>query len=1035
MWGVIIGIRILGPLELVAADRSWKIGGPRDQVVLAMLALRVHRVVSVGQLIDAVWGDHPPPSARGQVQTSISTLRKLLADAGMPDAIKTRSSGYVLEVIEENLDSARFTALVAAAQQQAAAEQRDVAAETLRGALDLWRGPALHGIRSDLVHNAVAALEEARLTAAEERTRLELELGRHGAIIGELRALVAEHPWRERLYAFLMLALYRTGRQAEALGVYRQAREVLVTDVGIEPGQELRDLERAVLSKDHSLDLRLSEPEAQAVPQAGEPGDEPAAIPRQLPATIADFVGRDDQLADITRFLTGRHHAVRYAVPVVAISGMGGVGKSTLALRVAHELGTTFTDGHMYVDLGEPGGDRSAHTLLGRFLRALGVPASLIPDGLGERVEVYRSKLADKRLLLVLDDAAGEEQVLPLLPGSPSCAVIVTSRSRLTGLPGAQTVRLDPFDDETSAELLARVVGARRLEDERDAAVEVIEYCGGLPLALRIAGARLASYPNWRVGRLARRLADDARRLDELSHGGMAVRTSIGQAYHGLPAVAQRLLRLLATTTVQDFPGWTAAALLDTDRTDAEDAVDRLVEVQLLDVLRDGAGRIRYRLHDLVRVFAQERLADTETGADRRAAVHRVLGAWLALAEMAHRKEYGGDYAIVHGSAPRHVLPEWADEDPVGAPMEWLDDERTALVSVVRQAAAAGLDELCWDLALTAAGLFHLRGYLEDWREAAELAHAAAVRAGNHAGTAAMLYTLGSLHLYRKQFRAAGRRYTEAYTLFESAGNPRGQALVVCGAAFVDRLQGTFGARLAVYETALASMRAAGDLIGQACILTNMARFQLDEDGPGEAGRLLAEALELCRRANNQRGETRVLAGLAELYRRTRQVARARRTLGDVLQTMRQTGDRAGEAHTLYSFGLVRLDEGQLDTAEATLAHALSIAERIGDRLIEGQVHYAFGEIAVVRVDYAAAARHLEQARAVFGELGLGLWLAKTHLLLAEVHAALGAGKSAGADLELARELLSTVDSRQSDRLTRRVELVRAVQLADGIAG
>lgn len=1023
--GVIdLGLRILGPIELVTDLRMFKIGGPREQVILATLALRAKRVVSVQQFVDVVWGDEPPPTARGQIQTSISALRKLLAGAGLPEAIRTRSFGYLLDVADEDLDSALFSTMVATAHRQAAEGQTVVAAATLRDALNLWRGPAVAGVYSDLVRNAAAVLDEARLTAAEELVRLELELGRHVDITGELQALIAEHPWRERLYGFLMLALYRSGRQAEALEVYRRARAVLTTEVGIEPGQELRDLERAVLRRDPSLDL----PAARA-----EVGERPAVIPRQLPRSIADFIGCDDHIAEITRVLTDHvSPAARYAVPIVAISGRGGVGKSTLALRAAHELGSAFPDGHIYVDLQGPDGGGGLPALLARLLHALGVHGSVIPERLAERVEMYRSRLADQRLLLVLDDATSEEQVVPLLPGSPSCAVIVTSRARLVGLPGAHWIDVDTFDNETSTELLARIVGAERLRAEKEAVAEVVRYCGGLPLALRIAGARLASRPHWRIAELARRLKNEVRRLDELSHNGLAIRPSISLTYCGLPDRAMRLFRLFALIRIPDFPGWIAAALLDTGIAEAEDVLDRLIEAQMLDAVRGQDGRIRYRLHDLIRVYAQERLMETETDAERRAALERMLSAWLTLAGIAHRKEYGGDYTILHGSAPRLHLPEWADEDPIGSPMEWLDNERVALVSAIRQAAAANLDEMCWDLALTSVSLFEVRGYLDDWRETAELAHAAAVRAGNRTGTAAMLYSLGSLHVFQKQLDDAEQRFAEALALFESAGNVHGQALVLRSAALIDRWHGQFDTMLAKYEDALAKMRIVGDLIGQASVLTSLAKFRLDEGDVDEADALLSAALALCRQAGYRRGEAHVMSQFAELHLRTHQVALARRALNDVLRTVREAGDRMGEAHALYGIGLVRREEGQLDSAVATLVHALSIGERIGDRLIQGQVRYALGEIAIGLVDNVTALRHLDRARTLFGELRSVLWLAKTYRLLAEVHTADGDNTLARADLEQACGLLSGIDSKQSIQLIRQLERMKAARLADG---
>ncbi|MFE2752774.1 BTAD domain-containing putative transcriptional regulator [Actinosynnema sp. NPDC059335] len=999
--------------------------------MLAMLALRANRVVSVDQLIDVVWGDDPPPTARGQVQTSVSVLRKLLADAGMPNAIKTRSSGYVLEVGEDDLDSKRFGALVATAHRQAAENRIEQAAETLSSALGLWRGPVFDGLHNDLIRNAAAVFEEARLTAAEERVRLELELGRHAAVTGELRSLVAEHPWRERLYSFLMVALYRSGRQAEALEVYRQAWTVLTTEVGIEPGQELRDLERAVLCSDGSLDLRPAEPEA------GPPAvEEPARTPRQLPGSIADFVGREDHIADVVGYLTGRDDgAARYAVPIVAVSGRGGVGKSTLALRVAHEVGGHFPDGHLYVDLRGPDRAEGARELLGRFLRALGTPDAAVPHGLEERASAYRSRLADKRVLVVVDNATDEEQVLPLLPGSPTCGVVVTSRSRLVGLPGAHGVEVEPLDPESATGLLARLVGAERVRAEERAVADIVRYSGGLPLAVRIAGARLAARPHRRIGELAGRMADEDRRLDEFSHQGVDLRSSIDLTHRGLAAPVRRLLRLLALTDAPDFPGWTAAALLDTSPGEAEELLDELVEARLLAALRDDAGRVRYRFHDLIRAYARERLAEAEPAAARRDALARVLGGWLSLAEAAHRKEHGDSYVTVHGRAPRRRLPEWAEQDPVGDPAAWLADERGALVAAIRQAAAVGLSEPCWDLALTAAGLFEVRGHPDDWREALDLVHAAALRAGDRTGTAATRYAFGALHLAHQRLDDADASFAEALDLFVADGNVPGEAMVLRARAVVDRRRGRFDPVRGGYETALDRLREVGDLVGQAAVRANLARFQLAEGEVRKAKALLNEALELYGRADHRRGEADVLCGFAELYLHTHQLALCRQALSRGLRTARDLGDRSGEAYALYCFGLVRRDEGQLDGAAATLAHARNVGEDVGNRLVAGLAGYALGEIALVQVENTAAAEHLERARDVFDALGSVLWLARTHLLLSEAHAAAGAVGSVRRDLDRAAGLLSGVRSRQADRLRRQVVLRRAAHLPAEAAG
>ncbi|MBP2329094.1 DNA-binding SARP family transcriptional activator [Kibdelosporangium banguiense] len=1017
----------MGPLELISDGRSVKIGGPRERVVLAALALRVNRVTSFAQLMEAVWDDDPPLTARGQIQSSVSALRRLFTDCGLPEAIKTHASGYLLNLSDDDLDSERFSKLVATAHQQIAERRTADAAATLRMALSLWRGPAMDGVQSDHVARAASVLDDGRLTATEERLRLDLELGRHEELVSELLTLLTENPWRERLYGFLMLALYRCGRQTDALDVCRRARAVLANEMGIEPNQELRGLEQAILNRDPSLD---------SPSDAGSRGTgEHVACPRQLPSSIADFIGRDDHLAEIKRILTDEQtDAARYAVPVIAISGRGAVGKSALALRAAHELAESYLDGHIYADLRGLTGGNATSALLARFLRALGVE-SVLPDDLAERIEMFRSRVAGKRLLMVLDDVTSEEQVLPVLPGSPRCAVVVTSRARLAGVPGAHWIDVDTFDDATSMEMLARIVGWPRLKAEPEAAAQLVTYCGGLPLALRIAGARLASRPQWRIAELTRRLKSEVRRLDELSHRGLEVRSSIALTYRSLPEQAQRLFRLCALIKAPDFPGWTAAALLNTDLRQAEDALERLVDVQMLDTKVGEDGQLRYSVHDLIRVYAQECLTESETAEERDAALRRMLGARLALAERAHRKEFGGDYTILHGSEPRLDLAEWDTHDLIGCPMKWLDNERAALVSSVRQAAEAGMDELCWDLALTLMSLFEIKGYTDDWRETSELAHAAAVRAGNRVGIAAMLYSLGTLHMTQNHLADADHSFTSALEIFEAENNLHGQALVVRNAAFIDSTWARFGTMLARYNSALVKMRAVGDLIGEVHILTSMAKFRVDEGEFDEADRMLSGALALCGQAGYERGVTHVQTSLSELYLATGQLGLARRALNDVLRTAREIGNRVGEAHALYGLGVVRRREGRMDSAEATLAHALSVAEGVGDRILVGQARHMLGDIAIARADYATAGKHIEQAMWLFEELGMLLWQAKALILLSEVHDDAGENELMKADLEQARCLLAGIGAKQSDRLLRQLDEARSALVPESSRG
>ena len=1026
-----LGLRLLGPLEFSVDGVELDLGGSRQRVVLAMLALNANRVTTVEQLIDAVWSDAPPTTARAQIQICVSGLRKVLTDSVVTANIRTRPPGYMLEISKEDLDTCQFAGLVETARAHVDAGRKSEAVATLRSALALWHGPAVAGVRSDLVRRGAAYLEDSRLAAVMERIRLDLELGRHEEVIGELHTLVEEHPLREPLHEQLMLALYRSGRQAEALDVCRRVRAILVEELGIDPGQQLQQLERAILKRDPSLDLVA--PSQVATVRPARAGEQPSVVPRRLPASIGDFTGRRGQLVEIKCALSEEAEAIRYGTCIVAISGKGGVGKSTLAVRAAHELRDVYPDGHLYGVLEAPDGVDRTGGVLARFLRALGVDGSAIPEDLEERGDMYRSRLAGKRVLVVLDGAISEDQVLPLLPAGPGCAVLVTSRARLSGLPGAYFVDVDVFDIDLSLEMLGKIVGEDRVAAEHEAAVELVKFCGGLPLAMRIAGARLASRPHWRLDILVARLRNTARRLDELSYRGLELRSSIGLTYRALPGQAKRLFRMFSLITTPDFPEWTAAALLDIDAYDAAEVVESLVEAQLLDTVRYPGERLRFRFHDLIRVYASERLDAEESAEERAAAVERLLGAWLARAEQAHRREYGGDYTILHGSAPRWHPP--GEDVTIDNAMEWFESERRSLVSAVHLAAEFGLDEMCWDLAHTSVTLFEVKGYFDDWRDTAERALDLAERKSNRRGQAAMQYSLGTMRMFQKRLEEAEAHFECALVNFDAEGDMHGRALVLRNAATVDRLRNRVAAMVAKYDGALEGMREVGDLVGEAHVLQSLAKVWIDEGDSDRARGLLESALVCCKQVNYMRGEAQVLNRFAEFYLDTNQVEQAHQALNRVLLIVRNIGDRIGEAFALYRLGVVRQRTGRLDNAETTLQHALSLARRVGERMVEGQALYALGEIALATGVAAAGAEYIDEARALFEEFGSMVWHAKALILLSDVCHGRGEIEQARRYVDDAIGLLNAVDSMEAARLRVRLQTTRSALLACGSAG
>jgi DNA-binding SARP family transcriptional activator len=993
--------RILGPLEVLAGSRRLELGGSRQQTVLAMLLLNANGVVSVDRLEEAIYGEELPPTARTQAMIAISALRRLLAGHGDEAAISRRAQGYVLQTADGGLDALRFGELVVRAQAARDAGDLAEAAAHYRDALRLWRGPALQGIDSLLVRAAATGLDEQRMAAIEDRMALELDLGRHHELIGELVGLAEQFPLRDRLHGQLMLALYRSGRTAEALQAYQQVRRMMIDELGIEPGGELQRLQHAILASDPALDLPAG---PVSVPPVTRP------VPQLLPADIADFTGRAEQVSRIREQLTAAAAgSPLLAVPVVVITGQGGVGKTSLAVHAAHGLARRFDDGQLFADLhGATARPARPAQILERFLRALGVPFPQIPDGLDERAEAYRNLLAGRRVLVVLDDAAGESQVMPLLPGSESAAVLVTSRGALAGLAGATRIPLGVFEAAQSVELLGRIAGSVRVGAEREAAARVTEQCGHLPLALRIAGGRLAVRPHWDVRQLAERLADQARRLDELELGELGVRASISLSYYAAGEAARRLLRRLALLEVPVFSGWVCAPLLDRQPADADDVLDELVSARLIEPAGTASGAAgQYRFHDLIRLFARERLAAEEPAAERQAALERALGGLLFLGEQALRRHVGASYLVLDPAALRWPLPDPLTDVLVSDPIAWLEREKSALVAGVRQAADAGLVEQCWSLATIADEL--LDESLDDWQHTAEVALAATRRAGHARGEAAALYFLGSVYEERGQLVAARRTLEEAARLFRDAGDDHGFALAILQTAVIDRVTGRLDAAAAGFEQALAILRTTHDQPQVAYVLHNLARVRLESGHAGLAQELLTEALQLtealrlARVGLGERIEAQVLYVLGEAQLQSGAPAEAAATFARALARVSDSGDQVGETHVLHGVGLAALRQGQHDNARDALTHALELADTIGVPVAAARARLGLSELALASGDAGKAVALASQAAAVCRDVGAKLEQARALTVLSDAHRA--AGDAAAAEAAAAQAI------------------------------
>ncbi|SPL90025.1 transcriptional regulator, SARP family [[Actinomadura] parvosata subsp. kistnae] len=977
---------ILGPLEVTAAGRLLRVSGRSQRELLAVLLLRANRLVSIDLLIESAWPHAPPASARRQVQNAVGRLRITLTGGGLPgDLIETRPGGYLLRAMADELDMLAFERHVEESRRASAGQQWDKAVARLRAALALWRGQPLPDLDNDLVVAEARRLQERRVEVLEECLDLELRLGRHHQVAGELAALAEEHPLRERVCALLMLALYRDGRTAEALRAYQRTRQESVSELGLEPGPELRRLEQAILTGDDSL--------------KPEPAVLSPVRPRQLPPDISDFIGREGVAEELHGLF--REGGAGNAVTVVSIAGQAGVGKTTLAVHVAHRLTGRFPDGQLYVNL--QAYPMAPVDVLARFLRALSLPEADLPRGLEERAEEYRSRLADRRVLVVLDNAVDEAQVRPLIPGGPGCGVLVTSRRRLAGLPGARLTELEVLSVDQAVNLLARILGRERVTAEPRAARRLARLCGGLPLALRIAGARLLTQ-DWPLERLVDAMADERGRLDELSYSDLEVRASLALSHRGLSEQAQRLLRLLAHLYAPDVAAWTCAALLDLEVAEVRPLIAELVEAQLLAV-----SGTRYHLHDLVRLYAKE--SGTQ---DPAPAVARALGGWLALAERAHIVLSGGDFATLHGTAPRWT-PAVRERGAAIAedPLAWYDTERVNLVMAVRQAADAGLDELCWDLVASSYTLFLTRAHNDDWEETLRCALAATRTGGNRRGTAVMLMGLGLLGAYRHQYAEAVAVLEESVDTFRDLGETRGLVYALGVAAHVDGMLGRYEQAVVRHEDALRAHRARGDRGAEILLLRSLGQLLVEIGAFDRALPYLEQALE-AGRAGDPRILAEVFYWLGQLRLGCGEIDGAEAAFKEMLGISEELRDPREEAEARYGLGLVRLETGALGAAIGLLREALELNRPLGEPLTDGRIRVALGMVHHRRGEARQAIDQLSTAISIFAGLDTPLWQARACRALSEVH---GDAVAARRLRERARDLFLQVGSPEAEHV------------------
>ncbi|MET7367897.1 BTAD domain-containing putative transcriptional regulator [Streptomyces sp. NPDC005566] len=942
---------VLGPLQVRAHGVPVRFGGAKPRAVLATLLLQPNGFVSLDLLTEVLWPGGAPRSAVANVRTYVRTLRLRLPPAAV-DGLRTETSGYSLDVAPGQVDMLLFEQQLAAAR---TARDRGDDAAALRAyetALGLWRGGVLQDVASSVVWDpAITRLEGLRSVAADECLELRLRLGDYAHLVSGLRSRLTESPLREDLWRMLVHALNDAGRSAEARAAYAEAEHVIAAELGIGPSEPLRAIGAEV---------------------NGYAGRRRAATPVpvcQLPMDIPDFTGRAVEVADLEALLST---AGRQPV-VAAVSGPPGAGKSTLAVHVAHRVRDAFPDGQLFADLaGTSECPREATDVLAEMLRGLGVIDSAIPGEPGERAAMFRSRLAQRRFLIVLDDALDSAQVSPLLPGTGGSAVLVSSRRRMPGLP-AHACPLGLMRHDDARALFGAIVGADRLRREGADADRVLAECGSLPLAVRIAAARLVNRPGWSVGTLADSLRDERGRLGAVGSGGeLEVRAGAELSYRHLPEPAAHAFRTFGDLPDDAVPGWLVAVATGCDG-ETEGGLETLLDEHLVEVVgKDQLGLNRYRMHDLLRSYARE-IALTDNQQIRLRRRLRVIDALIALSRSANAA-MPTRFLGVLGDPDERDLPDGpahALASTVRArPVDWFESEHRNLVAAVDAAVRLGRTDRAADLAIELAGFFDMRGYYGDWLRTHRLV-LDAMPHHDDLRAAALLRNLGQLHLYQDRYPDALASFDRARALFAELGHPTGEAIAAVGSGSVHRVVGDLGTALGTFTAALQEFAAAGDRHGEAVARNAIASVWLERKDPGTAAGWLRGALELSRADGDRHREAQVRRRVAVLHELRGEPQAARGELERALGIFDELADLHCAAYVQQSIAELCLRQGDSGEASALLIGALAVQQQLGDRRAEARVAGLLGELHDATGRKQTARQYFHRSLATWRRLGL----------------------------------------------------------------
>jgi DNA-binding SARP family transcriptional activator/tetratricopeptide (TPR) repeat protein len=1004
-----VSFNILGALECWSNGRQVPLGGPLQERMVVTLLLEANRVIPLSRLVETVWEGVAPATAVHQIRKMAWDLRKRIP--GGADVLQTGGLGYQAVVSEEQLDLSLFNVRLRRARAAAAAGLRENAVEQLRAALDLWRGPLLSGGGGTVLEAAATELGEVRGAATEELIGLRLDLGAGSELVGELRRLVAEYPLRERLRGQLMLALYRSARQAEALEEYVKIRELLSDEVGIDPCAELVQLHGDILRGSPALSVPAAGPVvpveiAPHRPQRQQNADAPSSLPRFLP----DFTGREKEVADLVALAQPGPQ-----MKIISLEGMGGSGKTALAVRVAHTLAEQYPDGPLWVDLSGFTPGQSAldpAVALDVLLRTLGVPGDRIPDGLLNRIALWRVTTAQRRLLIVLDNASESEQIHPLLPAAPECLVLITSRVRLFDVDGAQVVPVDVLTPEDSTRLLVQVLGEERVAAEPEAALQLIELCGRLPLALRIAAGRLAARPRWSLANMGDRLGLQTRRLQELRGGNRGVAACISLSYLAIGADARVAFRRLGALPVHDFDAHGAAALMGVTVDEAVEQLEHLVDVNLLGQHADD----RYTFHDLVRDYALEIGEPWRSTADRRALV-RLMDHYLQTLMAATNRLYPG--LLPQGQDLGGASAGGPDFPDNAAALAWMERERSNLSAVVRLSRDAGMYRHAVQLPRYLNDHLQLNGYNQESLALDEIAIEAAGKLGDpqqlRSATANVAVALWGLGCFREGLVYAERSLDIAVVL----GDPAEESSSLLRIGSFHNALGEFDKALHCLDRALSMTREHGTLreLGSTQVaISSAAGYLGDYERSAAAAR---EAIAIHRQLEHRTGEVLALVNLANaeigqgqpeaaLIRLTEawslgqlrgagarnalvaaRLAEVQLLLGDVKEARRhidlirdELGTRSNASVTVRlrnTLGAVHRCSGEYPQARQYLRDALAQAESMGFRIGAAEALQGLSLVADATGDTAVAAEQRERAQELFDAMGVRVGHIRLH--------------------------------------------------------